>query len=119
MNRKAIEANLQDAIDKGAIDTYELVHDLRYALWATAMFEGGGHPVVMLDKRSWSWWFHDQGNTLMRSGVINVEVSMQTNRDGTFFVEGLRTFVDVLLAIDASESIKAVARKSKQEHDAS
>ena len=113
MNRKQIERALRRAIDVGVVSSHDSVGPFGCIVYVEAMFADGDHPVVRLQKRQWSWWLCDQGNTFMRQGVSDVEMSMDVGGDNGDFVGDLRTFVEVLLAVDASEAIKAVSKRNQ------
>ena len=104
MNRKYLERELRRAIEDGVVSSHDTVGPFGCIVYVEAMFADGDHPVVRLEKRQCSWWLCDQGHTFMRQGAGDIEMSLDVGSDNADFVDEVRTFVNVLLMVDASRT---------------
>ena len=109
MNRKGkkLESELRRAIEDGVVISHDPVGPFGCIVYVSAMFADGDHPVVRLTNVEGldRWYFCDDGHTFMRQGAGTIEMSLRLNsRDTSDFVDDLRTFVDVLLMVDASRT---------------
>ena len=105
MIKEHFERELRRAIEDGVVSSYDPVGSFGCAVYVSAMFADGDHPVVRLSKRQYGWVLCDSGHTFVRQGAGTVEMSLVLDgEDGADFVGEVRTFVNVLLMVDASRT---------------